>query len=108
MYASRHGYTYALETCVPDTSSEHTWSYVEQHRANWAKPEILLKHLETNHLVMYIDADAYVVDLGRTVEEFVESEGGDAGMIVTLTFAPASAPARKRRSTTARWPLHAA
>jgi hypothetical protein len=32
IYASRHGYSYTLETCVPDTEAPHMWSPDEQHR----------------------------------------------------------------------------
>ena len=73
MWAHRHGYDFYVEACVPNTKRTHTWHQDEQHRANWAKPQILLKHLATHHLVFYLDADAFITDQSFTIEEFVES-----------------------------------
>ena len=69
-YARHHGYDFYVETC-PDTSHPHEWIANEQHRANWAKPYFLRKHLRDHHIVVYVDADAYFVDAERSIESFV-------------------------------------
>ena len=38
-------------------------------RANWAKPRILLEHLQRYHLVLLLDSDAYISDPSVTIEE---------------------------------------
>ena len=48
------------------------WDDHDQVRANWAKPNIILEHLERYHYVMMLDSDAYVMDPSLTIESLVE------------------------------------
>ena len=82
MWAHRHGYDFYMETCVPNTQHSHTWDPEEQHRVNWAKPLVVLKHLKTHHFVLYLDADAYIVDQSMTVEEFVNVNMDDDKLLL--------------------------
>ncbi|KAK9794077.1 hypothetical protein WJX73_009633 [Symbiochloris irregularis] len=82
LWAHRHGYDFYKEGCVPDSTQEHAWDYHDQHRANWAKPHIIAKHLKTHHLVLYIDADAHVADPSMTVEEYVEANMPDDKLLL--------------------------
>ena len=47
------------------------WDDNDQVRANWAKPDIILQHLERYHYVLMLDSDAYVMDASLTIESLV-------------------------------------
>ena len=58
------------------------WDDHDQVRANWAKPSIILEHLERYHYVVMLDSDAYVMDPSLTIESLVEEYMKNFSVIV--------------------------
>lgn len=71
-YARRHSYDFISLACPTSISDPYMWDDNDQVRANWAKPEIILQHLERYHYVLMLDSDAYVIDPSVTIESLVE------------------------------------
>eukprot|EP01036_Dinobryon_divergens_P024369 gene24369-32814_t len=70
-YARRHGYDFISHSCPTYTDQIHMWDPNDQIRANWAKPSIILEHLQKYHYVVLLDSDSQINDPSRTVEEMV-------------------------------------
>jgi hypothetical protein len=75
-YSRRHSYDFISLACPELTGGEHEeylWSGTwDQVRANWAKPKILLDHLQRYDYVLLLDSDAYISEPSITVEEIAD------------------------------------
>ena len=72
-YARRHSYDFTSYSCPTNITEDHMWDPNDQVRSNWAKPLIILKHLDDYDYVVMLDSDAYFTDPSVTIEEIVNS-----------------------------------
>lgn len=87
MYARRHGYDFVSLGCPPLSGGdreEHIWCSFDQVRANWAKPKIILDHLQQYHYVLLLDSDAYISDPSTTIEEMIRRHLQDSGKSILV------------------------
>jgi len=82
-YARRHGYDFTLNACPTSIEHDYMWNENDQVRANWAKPEIIMRYLRDYHYVLMLDADAFVSEPSITIEEIIsEYMTGDYTIVV--------------------------
>ena len=83
LYTARHGYALLTERCSPDTRQEYLWRDSDQRSIVWSKSLVLLKHLPYYDYLLFLDSDAFVVDLNYTVGTFIKDHWPEGASIVT-------------------------
>ena len=81
-YCAEKGYTYHLES-----DSDKIRAGLEGRAPTWYKPKLILEVLETHNpeYVLFLDADAVVLNEGYRIEEFIQ-DGYD--IVVTEDYGP--------------------
>lgn len=84
LYAKKHGYGFVVESCPAkeDLGKDRMWKDGDQYLFVWSKPGMIRRHLVNYDYLVFIDSDAVVFDMDKTVESFVEEHFDDSTCIV--------------------------
>lgn len=75
MYASKHGYSFVIETCpdVKDMNKDWMWDPTNEYVFVWSKATMVKRHLPHVDYLMFIDSDAYFYNPDYTINAFIQT-----------------------------------